>query len=48
MEYKFSVGDNVVYDNNGKKELCFVFKHRSHSKRPTYLLNNLETFCLID
>ena len=48
MEYKFNVGDNVIYDNNGKKEFCFIFKHRSHSNRPTYLLNNLETLRIID
>jgi len=48
MEYKFSVGDNVLYDNDGKKELCFIFKHRSHSQRPTYLVNNLETSKILD
>ena len=43
MEYKFSVGDNVLYDNDGKKELCFIFKHRSHSQRPTYLVTDIKS-----
>lgn len=43
MEFKFNVGDNVIYTKSGEEsKLATIFKKRSNSNEPCYLIYKIE------
>jgi len=48
MNYKFKVGENIIINNGDNKDIGFIFKHRSHQNKPTYLIHNLTNNNIVD
>ena len=48
MNYKFKVGENIIIKNGDNKDIGFIFKHRSHQNKPTYLIHNLTNNNIVD
>jgi hypothetical protein len=43
MEFKFNVADNVIYTKSGEEsKLATIFKKRSNSNEPCYLIYKIE------
>ncbi len=43
MEFKFNVGDNVIYNpNNESSKFATIFKKRANSTSPCYLIYKIE------
>ena len=43
MEFSFNVGDNVIYTKSGEEsKLATIFKKRSNSSEPVYLIYKME------